>query len=49
MGENGVASFSRLLLVRSFSYLQAAIEDMHESLEFEFRPDPTTDYGVSCH
>ena len=24
-------------------------EDMHKSLdEFEFRPDPTTDYGVSC-
>ena len=23
---------------------------MHESLdEFEFRQDPTTDYGVSCH
>ena len=24
-------------------------EDMHKSLdEYEFRPDPITDYGVSC-
>ena len=28
----------------------AGNEDMHNILdEFEFRPDRTTDYGVSCH
>ena len=26
----------------------AGNEDMHISDEFEFRPDQTTDYGVSC-
>ena len=27
----------------------AGNEDIHKSLdEFEFRPDPTIDYGVSC-
>ena len=30
-------------------FILAGNEDMHKSLdEFEFRPDPTTDYGVSC-
>ena len=30
-------------------FILAVNEDMHESLdEFEFRQDPTTDYGVSC-
>ena len=30
-------------------FILAGNEDMHESLdEFEFRQDPTTDYGVSC-
>ena len=98
MGKNKVITFSRLVLIRSFSYLQvmrtyikaymslnfaqipplttelAALErlknrchhvisvdidpiffklagnkDMHNIMnEFEFRPDRTTDYGVSC-
>ena len=47
-GENGVSTFSRLLLIRSF-FLLAGNEDMHKiSDEFEFRPGRTTDYGVSC-
>ena len=47
-GEYYVITFSRLFLIGSFSYLQV-MKDMHKSLdEFEFRPDPTTDYGVSC-
>ena len=30
-------------------FILASNEDRHKSLdEFEFRPDPTTDYGVSC-
>ena len=30
-------------------FMLAGNKDMHKSLdEFEFRPDPTTDYGVSC-
>ena len=30
-------------------FILAGNEDMHKSLdEFELRPDPTTDYGVSC-
>ena len=33
----------------SIVFILAGNEDMHESLdEFEFRQDPTTDYGVSC-
>ena len=37
------AVFDRIL------FILAGIEDMHKSLdEFELRPDPTTDYGVSC-
>ena len=47
-GENGVSTFSRLLLILSF-FILAGNEDMHKiSNEFEFRPDRTTDYGVSC-
>ena len=38
-----LAVFDRIL------FILASNEDMHKSLdEFEFRPDPTTDYGVSC-
>ena len=30
-------------------FILAGNEDIHKSLyEFEFRTDPTTDYGVSC-
>ena len=47
-GENGVHLFSvafDLILL-----ILAANENMHKvSHEFEFRPDRTTDYGVSCH
>ena len=43
-GENGVSTFSRLLLIQL-----AGNEDMHKiSDEFEFRLHRTTDYGVSC-
>ena len=46
--ENGVSTFSQLLLNRSF-FILAGSEDMHKiSDEFEFWPDWTTDYGVSC-
>ena len=41
--ENGVATFSQLFLIRSFSYLQYKNLD-----EFEIRPDLTRDYRVSC-
>ena len=38
-----LAVFDRIL------FILAGNEDIHKSLdEFEFRPDPTTDYGVSC-
>ena len=44
--ENGVSTISRLLLSRSFLHLQ--VTSMHTiSDELEFRPDRTTDYGVS--
>ena len=47
-GENDVSTFSRLFLIRSCIVL-AGNEDMHNiSGEFKFRPDRTTDYGVSC-
>ena len=47
-GENHVSTFSRLFLIWSFLYFFAGNEDMHKiSNEFEFRPDRTTDYGVS--
>ena len=47
-GENGVSTFSRLLLIRSF-FILAGNEDINKiSDKFEFRPDQTVDYGVSC-
>ena len=47
-GENGVSTFSRLLLIWFF-FILAGNEDMHKiSDEFKFQPDQTTDYGVSC-
>ena len=31
-------------------FILAGNKNIHKCLnEFEFRPDPTTDYGVSCH
>ena len=43
-----VSTFSRLFYIRSF-FILAGNEDMHKlSDEFEFRPDRTTDCGVSC-
>ena len=45
-GENDVATFSRLLLIR---FILVGNEDTHKrSNKFEFRPDQTLDYGVSC-
>ena len=42
-GENDVITFSPLL------FILAGNEDMHKSLnQFEFRPDPTSDYGVTA-
>ena len=47
-GKNDVSTFSRLFLIGSF-FILAGNEDMHKiSDEFEFPPDWTTDYGVSC-
>ena len=47
-GENDVSTFSRLFLIRAFLIL-AGNEDLHKiSDEFEFRPDRTIYYGVSC-
>ena len=38
-----LAVFDRII------FILADNEDIHKSLdEFGFRPDPTTDYGVSC-
>ena len=47
-GENDVSTFSRLLLIWSFSYLQVTRTCIKSQTSFEFRPDWTTDYGVSC-
>ena len=48
-GENDVSTISRLFLILSFSSFLAGNEDMHKiSDKFKFRPDRTTDYGVSC-
>ena len=47
-GENDVSTFSRSVFYPILLIL-AGNEDMHKiSDEFEFRPDQTTDYGVSC-
>ena len=43
-GENGVSTFSRLLMIQSFLYLYLQV--MRTCIKF--RPDRTTDYGVSC-
>ena len=46
-GENDVSTFSRLFLIRSF--ILAGNKHRHKIWDkFEFRPDRTTDYGVSC-
>ena len=46
-GENDVSTFSHLFFFILF--ILAGNEDMHKiSEEFEFQPDRTTDYGVSC-
>ena len=47
-GENDVSTFSRLFLFRFFLYLQVTRTCIKSQDEFEFRPDQTTDYGVSC-
>ena len=45
--ENGVSTFS--IAIDPILFILAGNEDMHKiSDEFEFRPDRTTDYGVSC-
>ena len=41
-GENGFSTVSRLFFIRSFLYLQITRTCI------KFRPDRTTDYGVSC-
>ena len=47
-GENDVSTFSRLFFIQSF-FILTSNEDMHKILDkFEFRPDRTTDYRVSC-
>ena len=47
-GENDVSTFSRLFFIRPF-FILVGNEDMHKNSDkFEFRPDWTTDYGVSC-
>ena len=44
-GKNNVSTFSKLFLIGSFSYLQATITYMNESLnEFEIRLDQTTGF-----
>ena len=48
MMENGVSTFSRLFF-HPFLLILVGYDGMHESSEeFEFRPDWTTDCGVSC-
>ena len=35
--------------IGTFSFLQEKNKGIHKSLdEFEFQPDPATDYGVTC-
>ena len=47
-GENDVSTFSRLFFY-PILFILAGDKDMHKiSDEFEFRPDRSTDYGVSC-
>ena len=47
-GENDVSIYSRLFLIRSFLFLHITRTCKNISDEFEFWPDRTTDYGVSC-
>ena len=47
-GENGVSTFSGLLLIWSFLYLQVTRTCIKSRTSFKFRPDRTTDYQVSC-
>ena len=47
--DSGERSLPFGLLVYPILFILAGNEDMHKiSDEFEFRPDQTTDYGVSC-
>ena len=46
-GKNHVSTFSQLFLIRSFLYLQVT-RTCIKSRMFKFRPDQTTDYGISC-
>ena len=48
MGKNGVATFFSAVFDRIL-FILAGNDDIYKSLDaFEIRPDPTTDYGVSC-
>ena len=39
----------RVIMEKTVVFILAGNDDMHESSkEFEIRPDPTTDCGVSC-
>ena len=44
MGENDISTFSRLLLVRSFLYLQVTRTCKKSQTSSKFWPDRTTDY-----
>ena len=47
-GENDVSHLFSVVF-DPILFILAGNEDMHKILvEFEFRPDRTTDYGVSC-
>ena len=47
--KNSVATFSRLFLMGSFSYLQVMMTYIRAWMSlFEIRPDPTTYHRVSC-
>ena len=47
-GENIVSTFSQFFFY-PILFVFAGNEDMHKiSDKFEFQPDRTTDYGVSC-
>ena len=50
-GESDVSTFSLLFFIRSFLYLQVkrtCIKSRTNLNKFEFQPDRTTNYGVSC-
>ena len=48
-GENDDSTFSRLFFFYLILFILAGNKDMHKvSDEFEFQPDWTTVYGVSC-